>query len=185
MVNANKHEVIRSSIRDDLVDEKQLNNVVSGLEKGDFSKCSNAELSAIAKPFYMISKWLDEIITYAETNFEKELIDVDVMDIAIYILHGIVTAESDDMKNKVKETLCTIIDDKYALNEFIYTKSNEILAVNNVAAKFIKDGEFNAANSDAIVSEINKKVKEFEYKAWNDELKVIKRNADKSANGGD
>ncbi len=184
MVNANKHKIIRSKIRDDLVDEKQLKKVESGLEKADFNKCSDAELSAIAKPFYLISKWIDDIITYAESNFEKELLDIDIMDLAIYVLHGIVTAESDDLKNNVKETLCTIIDDKYALNEFLYVKSNEILAVNNVVSEFIKDGEFTAENHDKISAEIDKKVKEFEYNAWNDELKVIKRNADKSANGG-
>ena len=184
MVNADKHKIIRSDIRDDLVDEDQIKKVTSGLEKGDIAKCSDAELSAIAKPFYLIAKWLDEIITYAETNFEKELLDIDVMDLAIYILHGIVTAETDDKKNNVKETLCAIIDDKYALNEFIYVKSNEILAFNNAVSGFIKDGEFNAANSDKINAEIDKKVKEFEYKAWNDELKVIKRNAGESANGG-
>lgn len=184
MVNADDDKIIRSSIRDDLVDKDQLKKVVSGLEKGDFSKCTDAELSAIAKPFYLIAKWLDEIITYAESNFEKELLDIDVMDLAIYVLHGIVTAETDDMKNDVKNTLCTIIDDKYALNEFLYTKSNEILAFNNAVSGFIKDGEFNADNTDKINAEIDRKIKEFEFKAWNDELKVLKRNADKSANGG-
>ena len=184
MVNADKHKIIRSSIRDDLVDENQLKKMESGLEKGDFSKCTDAELSAIAKPFYLIAKWLNEIITYAESNFKKELLDIDVMDLAIYVLHGIVTAETDDMKNNVKETLCAIIDDKYALNEFLYVKSSQILAFNDAVSGFIKDGEFTADNCDEINAEIDKKIKEFEFKAWNDELKVIKRYADKSANGG-
>lgn len=123
--------------------------------------------------FYTISTLSDDIMEYASENFEKEFNDLDLMNVAIFTLHGIVSAaESDDaaVKEAVKTKLSGMIDNTYNLNEWIYTIAAETKAYDETFYECIKSGDI--ADIDA---KLDKAVKEANYNAWKDELKVIKR----------
>ena len=123
--------------------------------------------------FYTIATLSDDIMEYAEEKFEKEFNDLDLMNVAIFTLHGIVSAaESDDaaVKEAVKTKLGGMIDNTYNLNEWIYTIAAETKAYDKKFYECITSG-----NLDDLDAKLDKAVKEANYKAWKDELKVIKR----------
>ena len=125
--------------------------------------------------FYTTETLTGDIMEYASTEFQKEFSDLDVMNVAIFTLHGIVTAAASDdvdVKNAVKCKLSGMIDEKYNLNEWLYTVAAECKAHDRAIYECIKSG-----NLDDINGKIDKAVKEANYKAWKDELTVIKRNA--------
>ena len=127
------------------------------------------ELPIHLKYFYSISCISDSILNYIETNYKKNFNDLDLMNVAIFTLNGIVFAESDKEKAAVKTKLCGMVDDKYNLNEWLFTVSNEIKAFDETFYECIKSGEL-----DEMDAKLDKAVKEANYKAWKDELKVIK-----------
>lgn len=123
--------------------------------------------------FYTIATLSNDILDYATEKFQKEFNDLDLMNVAIFTLHGIVSAaESDDeaVKEAVKTKLSGMIDNTYNLNEWIYTIAAETKAYDKTFYECIKSGD--VADIDA---KLDKAVKEANYKAWKDELKVIKR----------
>jgi len=125
--------------------------------------------------FYTIATLSDDIMEYAEEKFEKEFNDLDLMNVAIFTLHGIVSAaESDDaaVKEAVKTKLGGMIDNTYNLNEWLYTIAAETKAYDEKFYECITSG-----NLDDLDAKLDKAVKEANYKAWKDELKVIKRKA--------
>ena len=63
-----------------------------------------------------------------------------------------------------------MVNNKYNLNEWIYKMAAVIRANDKTLCDCIIKGE-----TDNIDAEIEKAVKEAEYKAWNTELSVIKR----------
>ena len=124
--------------------------------------------------FYTTETLTGDIMEFASTNFEKEFGELDVMNVAIFTLHGIISAAASDdvdVKNAVKCKLSGMIDDKYNLNEWLYTVAAETKAHDKALYDCIKSG-----NLDDIDAKIDKAVKEANYLAWKDELKVIKRN---------
>ena len=121
------------------------------------------------KYFYTISCISDSILNYIETNFKKKFNDLDLMNVAIFTLHGIIFAESDAEKEAVKTKLCEMVDNKYNLNEWLFTIANEVKAHDEMFYECIESG-----NLDDMEAKIDKAVKEANYKAWKDELKVIK-----------
>ena len=130
---------------------------------------SDAELNRI-RMFFSCDTLSDDIIEYATSNYEKEFDGLDVMNVAVFTLHGIISAETDAEKEAVKTKLCGMIDDKYHLNEWLYTIAHEVKAKDNAIYECIKSG-----NMDNIDAEIDKAVKEANYLAWKDELRVIDR----------
>lgn len=149
MVNAKKHEAETKSNPLELSDE---------------------QLQRISM-FYSCDTLSDDIIEYATSKYEKEFDGLDVMNVAVFTLHGIISAETDAEKSAVKDKLCGMIDDKYNLNEWLFTVAHEVKARDKTIAECIKSG-----NVDNIDAEIDKAVKEANYIAWKDELRVIKRN---------
>ncbi len=132
------------------------------------------EMLIMLRYFYTTETLTGDIMEYASTEFQKEFSDLDVMNVAIFTLHGIVSAVASDdvnVKDAVKTKLCGMIDEKYNLNEWLYTIAYETKAHDKALFECIKSG-----NLDDMDAKIDKAVKEANYKAWKDELKVIKRN---------
>lgn len=125
--------------------------------------------------FYTTETLSGDIMEFIPEKFEKDFDELDVMNVAIFTLHGIITAATsndENIKAVVKSKLSGMIDNEYNLNEWLFTIANETKAHDNAIYECIKSG--NLDNIDAVV---DKAVKEANYKAWKDELKVIKRNA--------
>lgn len=123
--------------------------------------------------FYSISTLSNDILDYATEKFQKEVNDLDLMNVTIFTLHGIVSAaESDDeaVKEVVKTKLGGMIDNTYNLNEWIYTIAAETKSRDKTFYECIKSGNLNDLDV-----KLDKAVKEANYKAWKDELQVIKR----------
>ena len=98
---------------------------------------------------------------------------MDLMNVAIFTLHGIVSAAAsndDEIKDVVKTKLSGMVDNPYNLNEWIYTIAAETKAHDKAIFDCIKSGDITNINA-----KIDKAVKEANYTAWKDELKVIKR----------
>ena len=148
----------------------------------------DADMLLMLRYFYTTETLTGDIMEFASKEFQKDFTDLDVMNVAIFTLHGIITAaasDNDEMKDAVKYKLSGMVDNKYNLNEWLYTVAAETKAHDKAIYDCIKSG--NIANVNA---EIDKAVKEANYKAWKDELKVIKRELsakdriDKIKNGG-
>ena len=123
--------------------------------------------------FYSISTLSNDILDYATEKFQKEVNDLDLMNVTIFTLYGIVSAaESDDeaVKEVVETKLGGMIDNIYNLNEWIYTIAAETKAHDKTFYECIKSGNLNDLDA-----KLDKAVKEANYKAWKDELQVIKR----------
>ena len=76
--------------------------------------------------FYTTETLTGDIMEYASTEFQKEFGELDVMNVAIFTLHGIVTAASCDdidVKNAVKCKLSGMIDEKYFTLHILTTGS--------------------------------------------------------------
>lgn len=114
-----------------------------------------------------------ELITYIKDKFDKDIDNVDVLNIALMLSNEIITAETDKDKERIKTTVCDIIDDKYKLNEFIFTNLAMIKAWNETTFEF-KDKDSSKQTEKAFIETFEKKRKRYEYKAWNDEMKILK-----------
>ena len=157
MVNAKKHAK----------QQKEMKNAAK-----EFPELDNNDLLML-RYFYSISTLSGDILDYATEKFQKEFNDLDLMNVAIFTLHGIVSAaESDDdaVKEAVKTKLGGMIDETYHLNEWIYTIAAETKAYDETFYECIKSGNLNDLDA-----KLDKAVKEANYKAWKDELQVIKR----------
>ena len=120
--------------------------------------------------FYSCDILTDDIIEYCKSKFEKPIDPIDIMNVAIFTLHGIVKAESDSDKNYILEMISGMVNDKYHLNEWIYKMSAVIKANDKTLCDAIVSGEI-----DDLDEKVEKAIKQAEYKAWNTELSVIKR----------
>lgn len=125
------------------------------------------------KNFYSCDTLSDDITEFVTSKYEKKFTPNDAMNVAIFTLHGILiasTSDDDEIKDVVKTKLCDMVDDPYKLNEWLFTTAYEIRAKDETIYECIKSG-----NTDDIDAKIDKAVKEANYNAWKDELKVIKR----------
>lgn len=120
--------------------------------------------------FYSCDILTNDIIEYCKSKFEKSVDALDIMNVAIFTLHGIVKAESDSDKKHILEMISGMVNDKYHLNEWIYKMSAVIKANDKTLCDAIVTGDI-----DDIDSKVDKAIKQAEYKAWNTELSVIKR----------
>lgn len=120
--------------------------------------------------FYSCDVLTDDIVEYCETKFEKPLDPLDVMNVAIFTLHGIVKSETESDREYILEMISGMVNDKYHLNEWIYKMAAVIKANDKTLCDAIISGD-----TDDIDAKIEKAVKQAEYKAWNTELSVIKR----------
>lgn len=125
------------------------------------------------KNFYSCDTLSDDIVEFVTSKYEKEFTPMDAMNVAIFTLHRIISASASNdskLKDVVKSKLCDMVDDAYNLNEWIFTTAYEVRAKDETIYECIKSG-----NTDDIDAKVDKAVKEANYKAWKDELKVIKR----------
>ena len=160
MVNTEKHKTAAKP------------TTYNGIDITD-TELSADEIERISKRccwFYSCDILTDDIIEYCETNFEKSVDALDIMNVAIFTLHGIVKAETDSDKKHILEMITGMVNDKYHLNEWIYKMSAVIKANDKTLCDAIITGE-----TDDLDAKVEKAVKQAEYKAWNTELSVIKR----------
>lgn len=75
----------------------------------------------------------DTIIDYAK-SFDVELSAIDVKNIGIYILHSMITSNSDFEKTAVKQQLNNIIDNESEMKDFLFTTLSGISATNDTIA---------------------------------------------------
>lgn len=125
----------------------------------------------------------NEIKEYVADNFKKEITDLDVLNLSIYLCNAIVTVDDADEKAELISDVTDIVNDKYKLNEFIFTRLASIKSWNETTAalfgkKDVAEKEFNDL--------MNKNNERNQYKAWNDERKILDAYADKirAAKGG-
>ena len=115
-----------------------------------------------------------ELIEYIKDKFDKDVDTADVLNIALMLCNEIFTAESDKDKERIKTTVCDIVDDKYNLNEFIFSNLAMIKAWNETTFEF-KDKDSSEQTEKAFVEAYKKKRKRYEYQAWNGEMKHLKK----------
>ena len=175
LMDANKHE------RDVEKLKKEMETASKELPDVD------ENLLYMLRYFYTTETLTGDIMEFTSTKFQKEFTELDVMNVAIFTLHGIITASASDdanVKEVVKNKLSGMIDNTYNLNEWLYTIAAETKAHDKALYECIKSG-----NLDDLDATVDKAVKEANYKAWKDELEVIKRNASaksriENVNGG-
>ena len=161
MVNAKKHKTAAAKP-----------STYNGIDITDTDLTAD-EIDRISKRccwFYSCDILTNDIIEYCETNFEKSVDALDIMNVAIFTLHGIVKAETDSDKKQILEMVSGMVNDKYHLNEWIYKMAAVIKANDKTLCDAIITGE-----TDDLDAKVEKAIKQAEYKAWNTELSVIKR----------
>lgn len=166
MVNAEKHKKASKPGNDSAP------YVYNGIDITN-NELSPDEIEKLAKRccwFYSCDTLTDDIISYCENKFEKPLDPLDVMNVAIFTLHGIVKADTDSDKQHILDMIAGMVNDKYHLNEWIYKMSAVIRANDKTLCDAIVSGDI-----DDLDAKIDKAIKEAEFKAWNTELSVIKR----------
>lgn len=168
MVNADKHKKAAAEKDGESVKIPKYNGIeITGdtLPDDEFKRLANR-----CCWFYSCDVLTDDIIEYCETKFEKPLEPIDVMNVAMFTLHGIVKADSDSDREHILEMLSGMVNDKYHLNEWIYKMAAVIRANDKTLCDAIVTGD-----TDDIDAKVDKAIKQAEYKAWNTELSVIKR----------
>ena len=168
MVNAKKHKKAAAEKSGSLKKPSTYN----GIDILD-TDLSADEIDKLAKRccwFYSCDILTNDIIEYCESKFEKSVDALDIMNVAIFTLHGIVKAETDADKKHILEMISGMVNDKYHLNEWIYKMSAVIKANDKTLCDAIVSGE-----TDDLDAKVDKAIKQAEYKAWNTELSVIKR----------
>lgn len=163
MVDADKHKAANT-------DSDAVKTVKYNDAEFTVHDLSETELIKRFSMFYSCDVLTDDIIEYCETKFEKPLDPLDVMNVAIFTLHGIVKSETESDREYILEMISGMVNDKYKLNEWIYKMAAVIKANDKTLCDAIVSGD-----TDDIDAKVEKAVKQAEYKAWNTELSVIKR----------
>ena len=125
-----------------------------------------------------------EIKNYVADNFKKEITNLDVLNFALFICHEIVTAKKWDNQENLINDLTEIINDDSKLNEYIFTHLATIKAWNETVAELDCNNPDDVSESefDELMNKYNEK---YQYKAWNDEKKVLNMFHEKGkADGG-
>ena len=123
------------------------------------------------------------IKSYIAETFKKEISDLDVLNLALSLCDEIVTAKKWNIADNVLKDLSEILNDESKMNEYIFTRLATIKSWNETIfeienkygkekAKDISEKEF-----DAILKKNNEKN---QYKAWNDERKILDMYYEKS-----
>ena len=83
----------------------------------------------------------DEIIAVASEN-GVDLSSLDVKNIAIYTLHGILTATGSVEVNAVKKSVCEIIGDSDKIGNYLFITLSGISATDDAIAPFLRLNPF-------------------------------------------
>lgn len=109
-------------------------------------------------------------------TFKKEISEIDIFNFAMCLCAEIVTADDDETKSEIIGEITDIVNDDYKMNEFIFTRLATIKSWNETTAKLeSKHGKDNLdvvskKEFDELMNAINEKN---QYKAWNDERRVL------------
>lgn len=128
------------------------------------------------KAFALCSVHSYEIKKYIADNFKKEITDLDVLNLSLALCEKIVTAKMWNEEKELINVLTDIINDDSKLNEFIFTELAKIRAwtetVTAIESKYGKGKSKDVPKKefDSIYNANNEK---YQYKAWNDERKII------------
>ena len=170
MVNAEKHKA-ETKAADDSV--KPIKSTIAV----DFNNDDDA-----VDYFALCGLYGNEIKQYIATNFKKEVTDLDVLNFSICLCNAIVTADTDDEKADILKDITAIVNDKYRLNEFIFTNLATIKAWNETTAALFNKKDVSEKEFTALM---NKNVEKNQYKAWNDERTILDKYSSKyAADGG-
>ena len=161
MVNPEKHKKAASEI-DDI---KPIKSTISD----DFNNNPDGKYVAYASVHNY------EIKSYIAETFKKEITDLDVLNLAMFLCNEIVTAKKWNNEKQLINDLTEIINDDSKLNEYIFTHLATIKSWNESVfeieskygkkAKDVSEKEF-----DEIMNKYNERN---QYKAWNDERKIL------------
>lgn len=169
MVNAEKHKAESNAATDDV---KPIKSTIAV----DFNKDDDA-----VDYFALSGLYGNEIKQYVADNFKKEITDLDVLNLSIYLCNAIITTDDADEKAELLKDISDIVNDEYKKNEFIFTRLATIKSWNETTAalfgkKDVSEKEFNAL--------MGKNVEKNQYKAWNDERRILDKYSSKYADGG-
>lgn len=163
MVNAEKHKTSASESDDGI---KPIKSSISN----DF-KDSDGKYIAHAMVYSI------EIKNYITETFKKEITDLDVLNFAMFLCNEIVTAKKWNTTNKVLKKLSEILNDESKMNEYIFVNLATIKAWNETV--FEIENKYGSKEKAKNVSEkefdelMNANVEKTQYKAWNDERKIL------------
>ena len=170
MVNAEKHKAAAEN-------GDGVKPIKSTIAVDDFKNDDGVDYFALS------GLYGDEIKKYISNKFKKEISDLDVLNLSIYLCNTIITVDDADEKAELISDITAIVNDEYKLNEFIFTRLASIKSWNETTAalfskKTVSEKEFTDL--------LNKNNEKNQYKAWNDERKILDAYADKmkSAKGG-
>lgn len=153
--------------------------MVKANETADEVKYNNFE-----KHFAMGGMYCDKIDEYIENTFKKSVSVCEIITLSLMQLYYIISVENDEDKELLLSEMKKITTDKSNLNEYIFTSIATIKAWNETA--FALKGKENVSETE--FDELMEKNNEiFQYKAWNDERKVLEKfHAETdAADGGD
>ena len=122
------------------------------------------------KQFESGSQLANEITEIMTERYNKPFNQEDAMNIGLYFMYIILKNSGNKKERKsLKKFFGEIIDDRYKLNEVIFTKLAEMYAVNDITFECLQTKDFTDYNE-----RIEKRTAEYSYNAWNEELKAIK-----------
>ena len=139
--------------------------------------------------FALCGVYNHEIKTYVAANFKKEITDLDVLNFAMMLCCYVVTAETDDEKAAILKDVNDIVNDKYKLNEYLFTHLAIIKTwIEITAALECKYGNKKNMQREITETEFNELMKanneKNHYKAWNDERTILNKYSSKFADDG-
>lgn len=121
-----------------------------------------------------------EIKKYVADKFKKEITDLDVLNFSIFLCNAIVTADTDDEKASILKDVTDILNDKYRLNEYLFTNLAVIKSWNETTAALFDKKEVSEKEFNDLMTKNNERN---QYKAWNDERKILDAYSGKSKGG--
>ena len=114
-------------------------------------------------------------------TFKKEISEIDIFNFAMCLCAEIVTADDDETKSEIISEITDIVNDDYKMNEFIFTRLATIKSWNETTAALLgKNNDVSEKEFNELMEANNEKN---QYKAWNDERKILDMYSKKSAKG--
>lgn len=114
-------------------------------------------------------------------TFKKEISEIDIFNFAMCLCAEIVTADDDETKSEIISEITDIVNDDYKMNEFIFTRLATIKSWNETTAALLdKNNDVSEKEFNELMETNNEKN---QYKAWNDERKILDMYSKKSAKG--
>ena len=132
--------------------------------------------------FALASIYNGEIKKYVADNFKKEISDLDVLNLSLHLCNAIITVDDADEKAALLKDISDVVNDEYKKNEYIFTRLATIKSWNQTTAALFDKSDVSEKEFNDLMNKNNEKN---QYKAWNDERRILDKYSSKYANGGD